>query len=184
MLIVGATIPGAVAGVLFEHKVEDALRAPQLIGVMLIVMALVLVVAEIVGHRKKTLDEISWVDALAIGAAQAFAIVPGVSRSGSTITAGLFLNLKRDAAARFSFYLSAPIIAGAVGKKMIDIFRSGIAAEQLMPFIVGIVSSGIIGYLAIAFLMRYLQTHNTFLFVYYRIALGIVVLLAFWFRFR
>jgi len=184
MLIVGATIPGAVAGVLFEHKVEDALRAPQLIGVMLIVMALVLVVAEIVGHRKKTLDEISWVDALAIGAAQAFAIVPGVSRSGSTITAGLFLNLKRDAAARFSFYLSAPIIAGAVAKKMIDIFRSGIAAEQLMPFIVGIVSSGIIGYLAIAFLMRYLQTHNTFLFVYYRIALGIVVLLAFWFRFR
>jgi undecaprenyl-diphosphatase len=184
MLIVAATIPGAAAGVLFEHKVEDALRAPQLIGLMLIVMALVLVVAEIVGHRKKSLDDVSWADALGIGAAQAFAIVPGVSRSGSTITAGLFLSLKRDAAAKFSFYLSAPIIAGAVGKKMVDILKSGLGIEQLMPFIVGIVVSGIIGYLAIAFLMRYLQTHNTFLFVYYRIALGIVVLLAFWFRFR
>jgi undecaprenyl-diphosphatase len=184
MLIIAATIPGAAAGALFEHKVEDALRAPQLIGVMLIVMALVLVAAEMVGRRKKGIDEVSWADALTIGVAQAFAIIPGVSRSGSTITAGLFLSLRRDAAARFSFYLSAPIIAGAVGKKMIDILRSGLGLEQLTPFIVGIVSSGIVGYLAIAFLMRYLQTHNTFLFVYYRIALGIVVLLAFWFQFR
>src|SRR5262245_15187677 len=138
MLIVAATIPGAAAGALFEHKVEDALRAPQLIGVMLIVMALVLVAAEAVGRRKKNLIEVSWGDALAIGVAQAFAIVPGVSRSGSTITAGLFLNMKRDAAARFSFYLSAPIIAGAVGKKTIDILRSGLGFEQLTPFIVGI----------------------------------------------
>ena len=184
MLIVAATIPGAAAGALFEHKVEDALRAPPLIGLMLIVMALVLVAAEAVGQRKKSIIEISWGDALAIGVAQAFAIVPGVSRSGSTITAGLFLNMKRDAAARFSFYLSAPIIAGAVGKKMIDILRSGLGLEQLSPFIVGIIVSGIVGYLAIAFLMRYLQTHNTFLFVFYRIVLGIVVLLAFYSGFR
>jgi len=184
MLIVAATIPGAVAGALFEHKVEDAFRAPQLIAVMLIVMALVLVAAEIVGSRKKSLDDISWADAISIGIAQAFAIVPGVSRSGSTITAGLFLSMKRDAAARFSFYLSAPIIAGAVGKKMIDIAKSGLALDQMSPFIIGIVSSGIVGYIAIAFLMRYLQTHNTYLFVIYRIALGIVVLLAFWSRFR
>ena len=151
---------------------------------MLIAMALVLVAAEMVGRRKKGLDEISWGDAIAVGVAQAFAIVPGVSRSGSTITAGLFLNMKRDAAARFSFYLSAPIIGGAVAKKILDILRSGLGLEQLTPFIVGIISSGIVGYLAIAFLMRYLQTHNTFLFVYYRVALGIVVLLAFWLGFR
>jgi len=149
-----------------------------------IVMALVLVVAEILGSRKKSLDDISWRDAVAVGIAQAFAIVPGVSRSGSTITAGLFLAMKRDAAARFSFYLSAPIIAGAVGKKIVDILKSGLGPDQLTPFIAGIVSSGIIGYLAIAFLMRYLQTHNTFLFVIYRVALGIVVLLAFWSGFR
>jgi undecaprenyl-diphosphatase len=184
MLIVGATIPGAAAGALFEHKVEEALRSPQLIAVMLIAMALVLVIAEIIGSRKKSLDDISWRDAVTVGIAQAFAIVPGVSRSGSTITAGLFLEMKRDAAARFSFYLSAPIIAGAVGKKTVDILKSGLGLDQLTPFIAGIVSSGVIGYLAIAFLMRYLQTHNTFLFVIYRIALGIVVLLAFWSGFR
>jgi undecaprenyl-diphosphatase len=184
MLIVAATIPGAVAGALFEHKVEDAFRSPALIAVMLIVMALVLLVAEFVGSRKKSINEISWGDAITVGLAQAAAIVPGVSRSGSTITAGLFLSMKRNAAAQFSFYLSAPIIAGAVAKKMIDIARSGADGDQMMAVVVGIVSSAIVGYLAIAFLMRYLQTHNTYLFVIYRIALGIVVLLAFWFRFR
>jgi undecaprenyl-diphosphatase len=92
--------------------------------------------------------------------------------------------MKREAAARFSFYLSAPIIAGAVAKKSFDIVRSGLGLEQLTPFLVGIISSGIIGYVAIAFLLRYLQTHNTFLFVLYRIVLGIVVLLAFWSGFR
>jgi len=184
MLIVAATIPGAVAGALFEHKVEDAFRSPALIAVMLIVMALVLLVAEFVGSRKKSINEVSWGDAITVGLAQAAAIVPGVSRSGSTITAGLFLNMKRNAAAQFSFYLSAPIIAGAVAKKMIDIAKSGAGGDQMTAVVVGIVSSGIVGYLAIAFLMRYLQTHNTYLFVIYRIALGIVVLLAFWFKFR
>jgi undecaprenyl-diphosphatase len=184
MLIVGATIPAALAGALFESKVENALRAPQLIGVSLIGMALVLVVAEAAGRRKKTLDDLSWSDAMAVGAAQAFAIIPGVSRSGSTITAGLFRSMKRDAAARFSFYLSAPIIGGAVAKKSLDILKSGLGLEQMTPFIIGIISSGIIGYLSIAFLMRYLQTHNTYLFVVYRVALGIVVLLAFWLGFR
>ena len=179
MLIVAGTIPAVIAGVLFEDKVESTLRAPQIIGVTLIVLALVLVLAEIVGRRKKTLNEMSWGDAITVGIAQAAALVPGVSRSGSTITAGLFLGMKRDAAARFSFYLSAPIIAGAIGKKTIDILQSGLALDQLTPFIVGIISSGIVGYLAIAFLMRYLQTHNTYLFVFYRILLGIVVLLAF-----
>jgi undecaprenyl-diphosphatase len=182
--IIVATIPGAIAGALFEHKVEDALRAPQIIAVMLIVMALVLAAAEFLGLRKKSLDQISWGDAIAVGISQAFAIVPGVSRSGVTITTGLFRGMKRDAAARFSFYLSTPIIGGAVAKKTLDILKGGAGLEQLTPFIAGIISSGIIGYLSIAFMMRYLQTHNTFLFVFYRIALGIVVLLAFWFGIR
>ncbi|HYR43133.1 MAG TPA: undecaprenyl-diphosphatase UppP [Terriglobia bacterium] len=180
MQIVVATIPGAIAGALFEHKVEDALRAPQVIALMLIALALVLVVAELMGRRKKSLNEISWGDAIAVGVAQAFAIIPGVSRSGVTITAGLFRGLKRDAAARFSFYLSTPIIAGAVGKRSLEILKAGATVEQLTPFIVGILASGIVGYLAIAFLMRYLQTHTTYLFVYYRVALGIAVLLAIW----
>jgi undecaprenyl-diphosphatase len=184
MLIIGATIPGAIAGALFEHKIEDALRAPQVVALFLIALALILLASEFIGHRKKGMDDISWPDAITVGIAQAFAIVPGVSRSGVTITAGLFRNFKRDTAAKFSFYLSTPLIAGAVAKKTIDILRTHSGWEQLSPFVAGIVVSGIVGYLAIAFMMRYLQTHSTFLFVYYRIALGIVVLLAFWFGFR
>jgi undecaprenyl-diphosphatase len=180
MMIVVATIPGAIAGALFEHKVEDALRAPQVIALMLIAMALVLAVAEVIGRRKKSLDDISWSDAITVGIAQALAIVPGVSRSGVTITAGLFRSMKRDAAARFSFYLSTPLIAGAVAKKTLDILKAGATVEQMVPFVVGIIVSGIVGYLAIAFMLRYLQTRTTYLFVYYRIALGIAVLLAIW----
>jgi len=180
MLIVVATIPGAIAGALFEHKVEDALRAPQVIALMLIAMALVLAVAELIGRRKKSLDEISWSDAITVGIAQALAIVPGVSRSGVTITAGLFRSMKRDTAARFSFYLSTPLIAGAVAKKTLDILKAGATVEQMVPFVVGIVVSGIVGYFAIAFMLRYLQTRTTYLFVYYRIALGIAVFLAIW----
>ena len=180
MQIVAATIPGALAGALFEHQVENALRAPQVIAVMLIALALVLIAAEITGRRKKGLTEVSWGDAITVGIAQAFAIVPGVSRSGITISAGLFRSMKRETAARFSFYLSMPIIAGAVGKRTFELIRESVAIDQLTPFIAGILSAGVVGYLAIAFLMRYLQTHTTYLFVYYRIALGIAVLLAIW----
>jgi len=180
MQIIVATIPGAIAGALFEHKVEDALRAPQVIAIMLIALALVLAVAELMGQRKKGLGEISWTDAITVGVAQALAIVPGVSRSGITITAGLFRNFNRETAARFSFYLSTPIIAGAVAKKSLDVIKAGATIDQLTPFIVGILASAIVGYLAIAFMMRYLQTRTTYLFIYYRIALGIAVFLAIW----
>jgi undecaprenyl-diphosphatase len=184
LLIIIGTIPGAMAGALFQHKVEDVLRSPLIIAVTLITLALVLVIAEFMGGRKKSLHELSTGDAVAVGVAQALAIVPGVSRSGVTITAGLFRSLKRDTAAKFSFYLSTPIIAGAVASQLLHLVRGGLTPEQMGPLVVGILTSGIIGYLAIAFMLRYLQTHNTFLFVYYRIALGIVVLLAFWSGFR
>jgi|ERR1041385_8407100 undecaprenyl-diphosphatase len=180
MFIVGATIPGAIAGVLFEHKVEDAMRAPQVIALMLIALALVLAVAEMIGRRKKSLDEISWGDAITVGVAQALAIIPGVSRSGVTITASLLRNMKRDAAARFSFFLSTPLIGGAVGKRALVMLKTGTTVEQMVPFVVGILVSAIVGYLAIAFMLRYLQTRTTYPFVYYRLALGIAVFLAIW----
>src|SRR5207244_6203199 len=125
---------------------------------MLIALALVLIVAEITGRRKKGLTEVSWGDAITVGIAQAFAIVPGVSRSGVTISAGLFRSLKRETAARFSFYLSMPIIGGAVAKKTLDMVREAATIDQLTPFMAGILSAGVVGYLAIAFLMRYLYT--------------------------
>jgi undecaprenyl-diphosphatase len=184
LFIIVATIPGAIAGALFENTVENALRAPQVIALMLIAMALVLVLAEFTARRKKNLEDISWSDAITVGFAQALAIVPGCSRSGTTITAALFRGMKREAAARFSFYLSAPIIGGAVAKKTLDILKLGLTLDQLTPFAIGIITAGIVGYLSIAFLMRYLQNHSTFLFVYYRIALGAVVCLAIWSGFR
>jgi undecaprenyl-diphosphatase len=184
LLIIIGTIPAAIAGALFEHKVEDSLRSPLVIATTLILLAIVLVIAELKGRRKKSLYDLSAADAVTVGFAQALAIVPGVSRSGVTITAGLFRSIKRDAAAKFSFYLSTPIVAGAAANQVLHIAKAGVTIDEMTPLLIGIVSSGIVGYLAIAFLLRYLQTHNTFLFVYYRIALGIVVLLAFLSGFR
>ena len=153
-------------------------------SVTLIVLALVLVVAERSGRRKTDLDHMTLTDALTIGFAQAVALIPGVSRSGVTITAGLFRGLRRDSAARFSFLLSAPIIGGAVATQLFDIVRDGSSSDQIPALVAGIFAAAIVGYASIAFLLRYLATHNTFVFVYYRIALGIVVYLAIYWGFR
>jgi undecaprenyl-diphosphatase len=179
LYIVAATIPGGIAGVLFKDYVENTLRNTKVISVTLIALALVLVIAELKGRRLKTLREISFADAMVIGVSQALALVPGVSRSGVTITAGLFRSIKREAAARFSFLLSAPIIAGAVAKELFEIAKAGLLPGETVPFVTAIAVSGIVGYASIGFLMHYLQTRSTFAFVYYRILLGIVVYLAF-----
>ena len=184
LLIVAATIPGGLAGFLAESLVETYLRSPLVVAFTLITIALALVGAERMGRRQKNVDEISWTDAIAVGVAQALAIIPGVSRSGVTITAALFRGLKRDAAARFSFLLSAPIIGGAAAKKSFDLVSAGITPDQATMLGIGIASAAIVGYFAIAFMLRFLATHTTYAFVYYRIGLGIVVLLAFWSGFR
>ncbi len=184
VLIAAATIPGALAGLLAEELVETYLRSPLVVAFTLIALALVLIAAERYGRREKHLDGISWRDALVVGLAQALALVPGVSRSGVTITAGLFRGMRRDTAAHFSFFLSAPIIAGAGAKKIVDLFSVGITGDQMAMLGIGILTSAIVGYLAIAFLLRYLTTHTTYAFIYYRITLGIVVLLAFSLGFR
>ena len=184
LFIVVATIPAALAGILGEDFIEIYLRSPLVIASALIGLALVLVLAEWSGQRTKDLDQISWTDALVVGLAQALALVPGVSRSGITITAALFRGMKREAAARFSFFLSTPIIAGAAGKQLFDMAAGGITQADVATLAVGIITSAIVGYLAIAFLLRYLATNTTYLFIYYRIGLGVVVFLAFWSGFR
>ena len=183
-LIVAATIPGALAGLLAEDFVDTYLRSPLVVAFTLIALALVLIAAERNGRREKRLDGISWRDALVVGLAQALAIVPGVSRSGVTITAALFRGMHRDAAAHFSFFLSAPIIAGAGAKKVFDLLSDGVAGDQMVMLGIGILTSAVVGYLAIGFLLRFLAKHTTYTFIYYRIALGIVVLLAFSIGFR
>jgi undecaprenyl-diphosphatase len=176
LYIILATIPGGIAGLLFE-RVADEFATPAVIAATLIGVALLMRSAELGGMRKKDLETMKLSDALTVGFAQALAIIPGVSRSGVTITAGLFRGMTRKAAAQYSFLLSAPIVAGAVVKKLIDIVRDGLPPDQGLPFAVGIVVSAFFGFISIAALMRYLQTRSTFVFIYYRIALGIIVLL-------
>jgi undecaprenyl-diphosphatase len=182
--IVVGTLPGALVGLFAEDLIETYLRSPLVISFTLIALALVLVAAEIRGRREKSLEHVSWTDAIVIGAAQALALVPGVSRSGVTITAALFRGMTREAAARFSFFLSTPLISGAVAKKTFDLVNGGVGGTELTVLAVGIAASALVGYRAIAFLLRYLATNTTYVFVYYRIGLGIVVFLAFWSGFR
>ena len=172
-----ATIPGAIAGKLLEHSAEDYFREHiLLIAAALIFVALLMWWGEKASRQQKSLTGISLADALIVGCAQATALIPGVSRSGSTITAGLFRNMTREAAVRFSFLLSTPIIAGAALLKAHELRKEGLPAEMHAPFLVGIVVSAIVGYGAIAWLIRYLQSNSLRVFVVYRIVGGIVVI--------
>jgi undecaprenyl-diphosphatase len=172
-----ATIPGAIAGKLLEHSAEDYFREHIfLIAGALIAVALLMWLGEKVGSRQKPLTRISFVDALVVGIAQAFALIPGVSRSGSTITAGLFQGLTREAAVRFSFLLSTPLIAGAALLKAHELHKEGLPDEMKMAVLVGILVSALVGYAAIAWLIRYLQSHSLRVFIVYRIVAGIVVI--------
>jgi len=172
-----ATIPGAIAGKLLEHSAEDYFREHVvLIAGALIVVALLMWLGEKVSKLDKPLTRISFLDSLIVGFAQAFALIPGVSRSGSTITAGLFCNMSREAAVRFSFLLSTPIIAGAALLKAHELHKEGLPAAMHAPFIVGIIVSALVGYAAIAWLIRYLQANSLKAFIIYRIVVGVVVI--------
>jgi undecaprenyl-diphosphatase len=172
-----ATIPGAIAGKLLEHSAEDYFREHIfLIAGALIVVALLMWWGEKVGELKKPLTGISLTDAVTVGCAQAFALVPGVSRSGSTITAGLFRNMTREAAVRFSFLLSTPLIAGAALLKAHELRKEGLPAGMHTAFLVGVLVSAIVGYAAIAWLIRYLQSNSLKVFIVYRIVVGVIVI--------
>ena len=172
-----ATIPGAIAGKLLEHSAEDYFREHIfLIATALIVVALLMWLAEKTGSLNKPLTRISLADSLVVGVAQAFALIPGVSRSGSTIAAGLFRGMTREAAVRFSFLLSTPIIAGAALVKAHELHKEGLPAAMHAPFLVGILVSAVVGYAAIAWLIRYLQSNSLRAFIIYRIIAGVVVI--------
>lgn len=175
--LVVATIPGGIAGKLLEHSAEDYFRSHlTLIAAAMIVVGLIMWWGEKYGSFRKPLTDISFGDSLVIGCAQATALIPGVSRSGSTITAGLFRNLTRDAAVRFSFLLATPIIAGAALVKAHEVHKEGIPHDMRAPFAVGIAVSAIVGYIAIAWLIRYLRTKTLTIFIVYRIIFGIIVI--------
>ncbi|HEY6391047.1 MAG TPA: undecaprenyl-diphosphate phosphatase [Bryobacteraceae bacterium] len=176
-LIAAASIPIGVAGYLFNKQAEGAWRNPYVIGSMLIVIGIVMWIADRSATGKKEMGNVSWSDGIWTGIAQALAVVPGTSRSGITITAGLFRGMNRETAARFSFLLSAPAIAAAALKKFWDIHKAGgIAPEMRVPFVLGIALSGILGAVVIAVFLKYLRRNSLMPFVYYRIVFGIIVI--------
>lgn len=177
-LIVAATVPAVFAGLLLKEAAETSFRSVNLVAMNLIVVALIMLAAERYAKRyaKKTaLHQIRPSQAMTIGVAQAFALVPGVSRSGSTITAGIFAGLDRVAATRFSFLLAIPATFGAVLKTMLDGGGQSLSAD-LGIVIAGILSALLSGLFAIHFLIHYLARHDLSVFAYYRIALGLIVL--------
>lgn len=178
MVLLG-TIPAAFIGALLEDQVETAFRSPALIAVTLIVLGLILALAEKLGPKSWAIENLTPTNALLIGLGQAAAIVPGVSRSGGTMTAALFLGMQREPAARFSFLLAAPIMLGAGLKKLPDMATSASTDAGLLPLALGFLTSLVVGYLSIKFLLQYLQHNTLYLFVWYRIALGLAVLAVF-----
>ena len=180
--IVVASIPGAVAGVLFEQKIEDLLRAPWVVATLLLVMGLVMLAADRLSARRRSLSELTLWDAVIIGLSQALALAPGTSRSGVTITAALFLKMNRTDAARFSFLMSGPIVAGAFLYKMLGLVRGGFPVDEQVPFLAGIVAAAVVGYFAIRFLLGYLQQRSLNLFIGYRLVCGLLVLGVFFLR--
>lgn len=178
LLLVVATIPAAVVGKLYGTLIEENLRQPALVAAALAGGAFLLLWAEKKGSRQRCLHELGFIDAIIIGLAQATALVPGVSRSGITMIVGLFRDLDRTAAARFSFLMSAPIIAGAGLHNLGKVISHGLMPGQEVFFLAGFLASAISGYLFIAFLMRYIQTRSFAVFAYYRLALAAIVLWA------
>jgi undecaprenyl-diphosphatase len=189
--VVIGTIPGGVAGVLLEKKIEGLFHQvgqpiqPAAMIAMAIIIALLgsaLLLADRLAKHTQDTKGLSLKQVIIIGCAQALAVFPGVSRSGSTITAGLALGLKREDAAKFSFLLSAPIVAGAGLKSLYEIFSGlktgAIASGELILFPIGVIAAAISGFLCIRFLLNYLQKHPIDIFVYYRWGLAVLVVIA------
>ena len=184
-MIALGTVPVVVLGLALKKPIETSLRSLYVISAAAIAFALVLMVAEWVvvwrertWRKQKDMGELGWWDAIGVGLAQAAALIPGASRSGVTITGGLFLGIRRDAAARFSFLLSLPADFGAGLFELYDKRRELLASQaDLLNLITATVVSGIIGYATIAFLLSYLKKHSTYLFIIYRLFLGTALLL-------
>jgi undecaprenyl-diphosphatase len=172
-LVVG-TIPGAIAGALFENVIQEKLGAPWLIAVMLVTFGMVLVFVDRRSRDARQFDSIGPREGLLLGTAQALALQPGVSRSGVTITAARAMGLDREAAARFSFLLSLPIIGGAGAYKAVDLAQTGLQGHAA-EFVAGVIASAISGFVVIWGLLRYLKRHDFTVFLWYRVALAAVV---------
>jgi undecaprenyl-diphosphatase len=172
-LLIVASVPGAIIGVLLEKQAETIFRSPALIAVTLATLGLILWAADAFGSKKRKIDDLTLVDALLIGLSQALAIIPGVSRSGATITTARFLGIDRPDAANFSFLMATPIIAGAGLLEARKFFHSGLTPQLGWGF----AASAVFGLIAIVWLLSYVRTHTYRPFAIYRIALAILVVI-------
>ncbi len=178
-LIAVATIPAVIAGVTLNDVIENNVRQVGLVALMLVIGGAILWLADRNGRRDRPMDRLTFPTAFGIGCAQAVALIPGISRSGISIAAGLFAGLDREAAARFSFLMATPVIAGAGAWEALKVVRGeGTASTPLGPLLVGIVASFIAGVIAIEALLRYLRTNPTYVFVVYRVLVAVVVVVA------
>ncbi len=177
-LLIIASVPGAIIGKLLQTKAENAFRSPLLIAVTVSTFGILLLIADWLGKKQKNLDKITWQNALVLGFSQALAVVPGVSRSGATIGAGLGLGLKRADAARFSFLMSIPIIFGA-GILEVKQFHNGVTTGEL---IVGFVTAAVFGFLSIKYMLRYVSRHSYSVFVWYRLLFAALIVAVYFAR--
>jgi len=178
-LLAVSTVPAIIAGILLNDLIETRFREPRLVALTLVIGAAILWVADRTSSRSKGVEDVSFGGALGIGVAQALALVPGISRAGISISAGLFLGLTREAAARFSFLMATPVIAGAGLWELRKVVTGEAGVDvPLLPLVVGMVGALVAGLAAISVLLRYLRTHPTTVFVFYRLVLAAVVVVA------
>lgn len=177
-LILASTVPAALIGYFLESFFEEAVRSPWVVVFNFVAVGVLFIVAEVVGRHSQTASKMRFGQAVGIGIAQAAALVPGVSRSGATITLGLFFGLRREEAARFSFLMSVPIIAGAGSLQLLEVIERGMDASAALNFVAGFVSSAIVGYLAIKFFISFVADHSLRAFAYYRFAIAAIVAVA------
>jgi undecaprenyl-diphosphatase len=175
-MIVAATMPAAVVGILAEKWVESTLRSPLIVGFSLLIVAVAILLVDRRDNEGRHWKELGFVDAMLIGCGQAAALIPGFSRSGSTMLVGLLRGMERSAAARISFLLGTPIIFGSAVFKLRDLRHTPLPPEAFSAFAVGIVTSAVVGYACIHFLLGYLARKPLKVFMIYRIAVGILVI--------
>jgi undecaprenyl-diphosphatase len=174
--IILGTIPGVLAGLLLEDTFEALFSQPRAAGGFLLLTAALLTMAEVLSRRQRELAETKWWDALLIGIGQAAAIAPGLSRSGTTITVGMFRHLTREAAARFSFLLAVPIVAGAGLAQLARWILSDGTTAQALPLLIGLLAAALSGYLAIRFLLAYLRRRPLYPFAVYCAIIGVLAI--------
>jgi len=176
-ILILATIPAVIAGVLFKGLVERAFGSPLAAGLFLLGTAALLIIAERVGKRNRSVDTVNWLDGLIIGLFQVISLLPGISRSGSTISGGMIRNLDRQSAARFSFLMSVPVMIGAGAVAVVDLIRSPTFAMQIPTLIAGFIISAIVGYLSIRWLLSYLIKHPLNYFAIYCLVITVITVI-------